>query len=179
MRPGYALSSKALIDPGFAQAGASWPQPPGARGDNMAAGWEDHLGIQDMQHALCTLFDRVRHAFDENLPGDPPAWILANKWGEFQLRAYALHESPGKPSSYGVIVKKKLPIEVWLLQKVKEMPLSNKQREVCFLLARGVETCEIAKQLGIGQTTLKEHIQTVYRKLRIRKREELLRLVLS
>lgn len=150
-----------------------------ALADNMAPGWEATIGIHDMQLALCSLFDRVRRAFDENLLADPPAWIIANKWGEFQLRAYALDGSTGKPSSYGVIVKKRLPIEVWLLQKIKEMPLSNKQREVCFLLARGVETCEIAKQLGIGQTTLKEHIQTVYRKLGIHKREELLRLVLS
>lgn len=150
-----------------------------ALADNTAADWESSIGLHDMQRALCALFDRVKRAFDEKLPAEPPAWIISNKWGEFQIGAYELRQRPDEPACYGVILKKKLPIEVWLLQKVKDMPLSNKQREVCFLLARGVETCEIAKLLGIGQTTLKEHIQTVYRKLGIRKRDELLRLVLS
>jgi DNA-binding CsgD family transcriptional regulator len=150
-----------------------------ALADNSAPGWESSIGIHDMQQALCALFDRIQCAFAQALPADPPAWIMVNKWGEFQFRAYELRQSAGQSACYGVILKKKLPIEVWLLQKIKDMPLSNKQREVCFLLARGVETFEIARQLGISQTTLKEHIQTVYRKLGIRKREELLRLVLS
>ena len=101
------------------------------------------------------------------------------KWGEFQLRAYALQGSQDQPCSYGVILKKKVPIEVWWVQRVKAMPLSNKQCEVRFLLARGVGTAEIAPLLGITHTTLKDHTQAIYRKLGIRKREELLRLVLS
>lgn len=50
--------------------------------------------------------------------------------------------------------------------------------QVCFLLARGVETADIATLLGISQTTLKDHTQAIYRKLGIRKRKGLRRLVL-
>ena len=116
---------------------------------------------------------------DSDAVQSPPAWTLKNKWGEFQLRAYALQDAAGAGNSYGVMVEKKIPAEVRMLRKIKEMPLSNKQREVCFHLARGVGTDEIAAMLGISGTTLKEHTQAVYRKLAINKREDLIRLVLS
>ena len=145
-----------------------------------SARWEAGIGISEMENALHALFDRVKHAFsDEKLHTELPAWTVANQWGEFQLRAYMLLESCSQSPSYGVILKKKMPVEVWLLQKIRSVPLSNKQREVCFFLARGVDTGEIAKLLGITQTTLKEHIKMVYRKLGICKREDLLRFVLS
>ena len=148
--------------------------------ENLTDGWHDGFNTHEMLIAQQALFDRVKHNFAaRKLPVDPPAWTVANKWGEFQLQAYALRDSHDEPCSYGVILKKKVPVEVRLLQRVQEMPLSNKQCEVCFMLARGVETAEIATLLGITQTTLKDHIQTIYRKLGIRKREELLRLVLS
>ena len=148
--------------------------------ENLTDGWYDGLTTREMQVAQHALFDRVKHNFAERtLPVDPPAWTVANKWGEFQLQAYALQDSDDAACSYGVILKKKVPIEVLLLQRVKQMPLSNKQCEVCFMLARGVETAEIATLLGITPTTLKDHIQAIYRKLGIRKREELLRIVLS
>ena len=148
--------------------------------ENLTDGWYGGLTTPEMLVAQHALFDRVKHGFIQGkLAVDPPAWTVANKWGEFQLQAYALQGNHDEPCSYGVILKKKVPIEVWLLHRVQEMPLSTKQCEVCFLLARGVETAEIATLLGITQTTLKDHTQTVYRKLGIRKREELLRLVLS
>ena len=148
--------------------------------ENQTDGWHYGLTTPEMQNGQHALFDRVKHVLtDGKLPVDPLAWTVANKWGEFQLRAYELQDSHEEPCSYGVIVKKKVPIEVWLLHRVQAMPLSTKQSEVCFLLARGVETAEIAALLGITQTTLKDHTQAIYRKLGIRKREGLLRLVLS
>ena len=148
--------------------------------ENLTDGWYDGFTTHEMLIAQHALFDRVKHGCTAlKLPVDPRAWTVANKWGEFQLRAYALQCSHGEPCFYGVILTKKVPIEVWFLQKIKEMPLSTKQCEVCFLLARGVETAEIAMLLGITQTTLKDHMQAVYRKLGIHKREDLLRLVLS
>ena len=148
--------------------------------ENLTDGWYDGLTTPEMRNAQHALFDRVKRVFAHgNLRVDPPAWTVANKWGEFQLQAYALRDSPDGFCSYGVLLRKKVPIEVWLLHRVQQMPLSNKQCEVCFLLARGVETTEIATLLNITQTTLKDHTQAIYRKLGIRKREELLRLVLS
>ena len=95
------------------------------------------------------------------------------------MRAYVLEGPTGDGRSYGVTIEKKIPVEVRMLQKVKELPLSNKQREVCYLLLRGIETEQIALMLRITRTTLKEHTQAIYRKVGVGKREELLRLVLD
>lgn len=148
--------------------------------ENLTDSWDEGPNTLEMQSAQHALFDRVAHGLAvRNVPVDPPAWTVSNKWGEFHVQAYALLDSHDLAVSYGVIVKKKVPIEVWLLQRIKAMPLSTKQSEICFLLARGVDTADIATQLCITQPTLKDHTQAIYRKLGIRKREELLRLVLS
>jgi DNA-binding NarL/FixJ family response regulator len=60
---------------------------------------------------------------------------------------------------------------------VKGQPPSNKQREVCYLLLRGVETGQIALMLSITRTTLKEHTQEVYRKPGVARRAELIRVM--
>lgn len=44
-------------------------------------------------------------------------------------------------------------------------PLSERQREVLRLLARGLQNKEIAAQLGIGERTAKFHVETVLHKL--------------
>jgi hypothetical protein len=60
--------------------------------------------------------------------------VIRNLWGEFLLRAYVLQGSIGTGERcHGVTIEKKMPIEVRMLQKVKALPLSNTQREVCYL----------------------------------------------
>ena len=143
-------------------------------------GWRKELTPLEMQREQRALFNRVVHVLTAHqLVRKPPAWTVSNKWGEFHVQVYAMQSSQDLAMTYGVMLKKKIPIEVWLLQRVKQMPLSAKQSEICYLLARGVDTADIATQLCITQTTLKDHTQAIYRKLGIRKREELRRLVLS
>ncbi|MHB8642202.1 MAG: response regulator transcription factor [Gaiellaceae bacterium] len=43
--------------------------------------------------------------------------------------------------------------------------LSQRQREVLVLMARGVRSRGISKQLGLSQTTVRNHIREVLRKL--------------
>ncbi len=148
--------------------------------ERIPVGQDTGLDSRAVEAGLQSLFKQVLENFsDADAVHSPPAWTLKNKWGEFQLRAYALQEATGAANSYGVMVEKKIPAEVRMLRKIKEMPLSNKQREVCFHLARGVSTDEVGAMLGISATTLKEHTQAIYRKLSINKREDLIRLVLS
>ena len=148
--------------------------------ERIPVGVDVGLGLQDMEAGLTDLYAQVVR-IDEtpDAIANPPMWTLKNKWGEFQLRAYVLQGSSRGERSYGVTVEKKIPLEVRMLQKVKDMPLSNKQREVCYLLLRGVDTEQIALMQGITRTTLKEHTQAIYRKLGIAKREDLVRLVLD
>lgn len=148
--------------------------------ERIPVGYNEGLDVHTVELGLQGLFQQVVDNFDAAIsPASPPAWTLKNKWGEFQIRAYALQETAGGARSFGVTVEKKIPTEVRMLQKIKAMTLSNKQREVCFHLARGLDTEAVANLLGISRTTLKEHTQTIYRKLGVNRREELVRLVLA
>jgi DNA-binding CsgD family transcriptional regulator len=51
--------------------------------------------------------------------------------------------------------------------------LSKRQREVARLAARGFSASEIAKRLGMQETTARHHLRTVYRRLGIHRRAEL------
>ena len=142
--------------------------------------WQLGLAIEGTQAAIEALFADVRRAVDAyHAGGSPPAWTIANAWGEFHIRAYELREDGSSAISFGVLLEKKMPIEVQLLQRVKSLPLSNRQREVCYLLAREVSTVDIATMLSISATTLKEHTQILYQKLGVKNREGLIRLVLK
>jgi len=148
--------------------------------ERIPVGVDVGISLHDMEARLKDLYTHAVRVHDApDALANPPAWSLTNKWGEFQLRAYVLEGLTGGGRAYGVTIEKKVPVEVRMLQKVKELPLSNKQREVCYLLLRGVETEQIALMLGITRTTLKEHTQAIYRKVGVGKREELLRLVLD
>ena len=147
---------------------------------NSSDDWQEGLGMEQTQAAVTALFMEVKQAVEAHRAGfGPPAWTLSNAWGEFQLRAYELQEEGSNEQSFGVLLERKTPIEVRLLQRVKSMALSNRQREVCYLIARGVAAVDIAVMLNISQTTLKDHTQTIYRKLDVKNREDLVRLMLS
>ena len=148
--------------------------------EQIPVGVDVGLSLHDMEARLSELFAQVVRIHEApEAASNPPMWSLKNRWGEFQLRAYVLQSEERGACSYGVTVERKIPLEVRILQKVKELPLSNKQREVCFLLLRGIDNEQIAAMLGIGRTTLKDHTQAIYRKLGVAKREDLLRLVLE
>jgi DNA-binding CsgD family transcriptional regulator len=146
----------------------------------IGADWQAGLAIRQTQAAIDELFVAVRRAIATyRAGGAPPAWTISNAWGQFQVRAYELHTDGDAAVSYGVLLEKKMPVEVRLLQRIKALPLSNRQREVCYLLARGVAIADIAGMLSISTPTLKEHTQVLYRKLDVRNRDELARFVLG
>lgn len=55
--------------------------------------------------------------------------------------------------------------------------LSKRQRTIARLMARGWSMPEIAAQLGIGTETVRHHQRTVYARLGIRRRDQLLELI--
>lgn len=148
-------------------------------GPTDAVEWDAHHDLREMKVALARLFEDARQAL-EKTSGDssPPAWNISNRWGEFKVRSYELRESADHPPSVGILLEQMVPLEVLLLQHIKELPLSMKQREVCYLLVRGVPSKDMAAMLNIAATTLKDHTQQIYRKLGIRRRDELVRLVM-
>jgi two-component system NarL family response regulator len=51
-----------------------------------------------------------------------------------------------------------------------ERPLTMREREILALVAAGDSTRAISEQLGIAPGTVKVHLTSIYRKLRVRNR---------
>ncbi len=146
--------------------------------EQIPVGLDVGYNAQDANAKLGSLYDRVARAYEaEEGNSEPPLWSIKNVWGEFQVRAYLLGGSNGPAGGYGVTIEKKVPVEVRILQKVRGLPISNKQREVCFLLLRGAATENIAMMLGVSASTLKEYTKAVYKKVGVSNRAELTQLL--
>jgi DNA-binding NarL/FixJ family response regulator len=50
--------------------------------------------------------------------------------------------------------------------------LTDRERQILALVGHGLRNAEVAKQLGIAQTTVASHIKSIYRKLNISSRAE-------
>jgi DNA-binding CsgD family transcriptional regulator len=137
--------------------------------------WDDKYGREQVAAALLRLFDQVVGSIGSADDGSgPPSWRISNSWGEFQIRAYRLAGTADAHPSYGVLLEKMIPMRVRLLERVKSFPLSNREREVCFLLALGIETPEVSAMLNMARSTLKDHAKSIYQKVGVANRKELL-----
>ncbi len=58
-------------------------------------------------------------------------------------------------------------------QLAEDAGLSAREREVLFPLAQGRDALYIAAKLGIGESTVRSHIKSIYRRLGIHSRQEL------
>lgn len=103
----------------------------------------------------------------------------SNRWGKFRLKGFRLHAGGDACPQWGICIEHLIPIELELLRVIKLCPLSTKQKEVCWLIAKGLPSTAIQAALGISYPTLKEHQQAIYAKLRVNSREHLVRHILS
>ncbi|MEK9719960.1 MAG: response regulator transcription factor [Quisquiliibacterium sp.] len=53
-----------------------------------------------------------------------------------------------------------------------EPPLSERQRQIVELLAQGLTTRDICRELGISQNTVKTHVASIFRALKVRNRAQ-------
>jgi len=60
---------------------------------------------------------------------------------------------------------------------LKNLNISNREREVAHLILKGLTNKQIADRLFISESTVKKHINNIFRKLSIGSRWELLRLI--
>ena len=51
-------------------------------------------------------------------------------------------------------------------------PLSEREKDVLRMLARGMTSAQVATQLAIGEQTVNTHVKNIYRKLRVRTRAQ-------
>jgi DNA-binding CsgD family transcriptional regulator len=110
----------------------------------------------------------------------PPVARRQNGWGRFVFRAYRLDAAGHPMSGFALIaIEYHEPLRLRLLRGLRSFPLSAKEREVCFWVARGFSQTEIAQFLHVKPGTAKKYVDAVYLKLGIHNRYDLVLRILS
>jgi DNA-binding CsgD family transcriptional regulator len=123
---------------------------------------------------LRAVFDNlVRIAQERDAP--PPVVYHRNRWGRFVMRGHWLEPSNAAAASLvGVTIQQQEPLALVMMRNMHVAGLSERQRQVCLLLAQNRSFALIASQLHISLSTAKDYADRIYRKLDVHTRDELL-----
>ena len=129
----------------------------------------------DVQPALGAVVGELRARLQQTDGAEMPALVRRNDWGEFVFRAYPLEAARGERGGrIGVLIEQCVPIEAHLLARVNDTDLSNRQKEVALLSARGLPNAQIARQLNLTPQTVKDYFKDIYARLQINSHQELM-----
>jgi DNA-binding CsgD family transcriptional regulator len=121
---------------------------------------------------LAQLCQTLSAASSAGLRSTPPVVRRNNAWGEFVLRAYWLDASRSEESSrfIGVTIERREPRSLSLWRKVEALPLSQREKQVCLMLARGHDAANVARAMGVSEHTVISHRRSLYSKLGVENR---------
>lgn len=121
---------------------------------------------------LCRQIARVAA---DDLNASAPTYHCRNLWGGFTFRGQWLSGEGLQASGLvAITITHQEPKAVRLLRRIGEMPLSAREAEVCVLLVGGASFETIADRLGISRHTAIAHGRSIYGKLEVHSRTELL-----
>jgi DNA-binding CsgD family transcriptional regulator len=113
----------------------------------------------------------------EGRAGDVPALTRSTARGRYVMRAWRLGaaaEDSASTSLYSVSIRRYIPLALRLLESEVVIALPAREKAICLLLAQGLETKEIAARLGLKVNTTISYIRSLYQRLGIAGRNELL-----
>ena len=102
-----------------------------------------------------------------------PTYVHHNVLGEFTFRAHLLRGEDPSTGFIGITVTHKEPLPIKLIRRIGEMSLSQRQSEICFMLASGTDYESIADRLGISKHTAIAHGRSIYNRLDVHNRSQL------
>lgn len=121
---------------------------------------------------LCRQLDAV---FRNDPYATPPVYQQRNAWGGFTFRAYWLNGGEPEPAPLiGITVSRQEPLPLKLIRGPKQWPLTNRQLQVCVLLASGYSLANIADRLKMTRHTANYHCREVYARFDVHSRSELI-----
>jgi DNA-binding CsgD family transcriptional regulator len=120
---------------------------------------------------ICRSLTRV---FSGDSGAAAPVYQHRNVWGGFTFRAHWLKGNDPAPGLIGIQVSHQEPLAASLVRRVAGLPLTGREAQVCVHLAKGSSNETIAEQLGISKHTVITHGRTIYEKLDVHNRAELL-----
>jgi DNA-binding CsgD family transcriptional regulator len=106
----------------------------------------------------------------------PPVLRLRNPWGEFVLRAYWFGSTDGteQTGQIGITIERRVPRAVALRRRVEDLPLTAREKQLCLLLAHHRPRQDLADAMGVSTGTVITHQSSIYAKLGVHSRAELL-----
>jgi DNA-binding CsgD family transcriptional regulator len=107
-----------------------------------------------------------------------PTATIINQSGHYIFRAYRMEHVTGHRQTFGVQITRHVPIGLRLLASPMVRALPRREKQVCLMLAEGEAPQIIAKQMGISSNAVIQHVRSIYSRLNINRREELLNALL-
>lgn len=104
-----------------------------------------------------------------------PAIEVCNDSGRYLLRGQLLRKGTGTPANLiAVQISRRVPLMLRLLESPRVTALPPREKQACLLLVEGLPTDEIASRMGISGHGVVQHVRSLYKRLRIHRREDLL-----
>jgi DNA-binding CsgD family transcriptional regulator len=106
----------------------------------------------------------------------PPALRLGSPWGEFLLRAYWFGATDGAEPTrdIGITIERRVPRVLALRGRIEDLPLTAREKQLCMLLVSNPSGRGLAERMGLAASTVITHQRSVYAKLDVHNRSELL-----
>lgn len=111
----------------------------------------------------------------EGMPVAPPSFERRNSAGRFLFRAYSLQgfETDGPQEIFGIFAEHFAPLSFAVETLGFSLGLSARQRAICERVLAGCSHRAIARQMGIRESTVIDHVRKIYLKLDISSPAEL------
>ncbi len=81
---------------------------------------------------------------------------------------------PSAARFIGISINRREPLRLKLLRRINELPLSNRESQLCLGLAAGRSRATIADEMGVNEHTVITHCRNLYAKLDVHTRAELI-----
>ena len=105
--------------------------------------------------------------------------VVSNSCGQFVFRPLKLHSVNNTGDTLiAVTVKRRYSMGTFIWVESGRFNLSGRERQVAAMLGVGYKNEAIALHLGVGLTTVITYIERIFQKVGIRKREQLLKMLL-
>lgn len=111
---------------------------------------------------LCRAVGAIRRG----LRAPPPSVVIKGPWGQLNCRAQMLEapdaEGAGEEGVVIVTMARRLPLALHLAQRLQQLPLSARQRDVALMVGLGRTPEQITDSLGIRRNTYRAHLADIY-----------------
>lgn len=108
----------------------------------------------------------------------PPTVTLGGPMGAIKAQVYPLGDAPLPEMADGppvmVHLRRLAPKALQIMRRLRDTPLSARQRQVAFHVGMGRGPDEVRRRLGVGRETYRDYMRQIYQRLDIDGRADLL-----